>query len=435
MKRSGNYRESVLKPVLTGPETILNEDEHEHIVSDNEDPSCTEKARLTREERLAIWKAQKQANKQVKTSASGKSKHGPSDHHLKVLTSSQLNSCSGSFLASASNPNILSTVHHPKRHCSTSSTRRESQVSHRPNPDHSDSVTTINIDSPRGVAPLAAEFPIQESKFLVQVGPSTSQTPVNEAEANRVVAWSLHQGHEDPSPEVLKQQLFDQNNRLNQCAILLQRMLDENQDLHARLNDYHLLQERCARLENTMAEVSLLYQVSQMTSSGATDSLEVQCSAVRTKLLEDSSISKDREISRLRGRLSTMESEFKGERERLVGKLLTADEGRRAAEAACKENDAMWEQLFNSKISELQAKCADALQMRSMQMSGSCGDKAVGEEQAAEPAEECSEADAYGCRVLRSESEACSAEQDGKACEMQANTDAADEQGTSSGRR
>ena len=368
MQLSGKRRDSVMNPAAKPSETTTIEDEHLH--SENDDRSCAGKVKLTREERLAIWKAEKQSTlKPVRQNAlASKKKSGLSDHRLKDLSSSQLNRCTSAFLTSELNPNSSSS-HTSKRHCSRSSKRRESHIPG--NPDHHDfPVDGVDAGSFQKESKLPEDsksalevVTIQpESEFFMS-GPAAIP-----AEEYQIIESPSHEGQEEPSIEILKQQLYDQNNRLIQCSSLLKRLLEENQELQTKLSEHHLLKDRCAKLENTIAEVSLLYQLSQMTSStqSGAESEDVKQGAARTNFLEESAVTKDREISRLRGRLFNSETEFKAECERLVGKLLTAEEGRRAAEAASKENDAMWEQLFSSKISELQAKCADALQLRAL---------------------------------------------------------------------
>ena len=74
-----------------------------------------------------------------------------------------------------------------------------------------------------------------------------------------------------------------------------------------------------------------------------------------------------------------MRTELKEERERLVAKLIVAEEGKRVSEAALKENDTMWEQLFNTKITELQSQCADALQLHSSRIQSADDDSGAAE--------------------------------------------------------
>jgi hypothetical protein len=160
-------------------------------------------------------------------------------------------------------------------------------------------------------------------------------------------------------------------------------MTDEFEDLRCKLSDFKLLQERCRDLENTLAEMGILYRVSQINSSVLesspyssastklhTNSSSVSC--VQCDHLGRSLMLRDVEIQKLRGRLSTCESEFQEERGRLIEKIMKSEEAKRAAEAALKENDSMWETLFNTKMKELQAQFAEAIKMKSVLQPSSC---------------------------------------------------------------
>ena len=384
---SGKRRESVGSVPDTESKNLTNDILEPEINSDSE-AGCAEKTKLSREERLMLWKAQKQASSKVSK------KNGlSSDSHLAVLTSSQLNAASSSS-ASLTCRNISVVSHeakrHPptqfhdsKRHCS-SSKRRDSQMppfiqKEKPTIDTGPGATgrvelqqgkemrceaQSTIAEPRLSAddPVAAISDVDSSKCEAAI-------PVKEdgMTPEVILDQDIHaqESQEGPSTDELKQQIFDQSSRLIKCSSLLKRLLDEHEQLRAKLSDHQALKERCSQLENTITEVSLLYQVSQLTPTPQASSGEdVQCNSIRTQFLEESIKVKDREIAKLRGRLSTMEAEFKEERERLIRKMMAAEEGKRVSEAACKENDAMWEQLFETKMRELQSTCADALRLQ-----------------------------------------------------------------------
>jgi hypothetical protein len=412
MKRYGGRDDSVVRTKTTSSRASLpasNEASYSH--TNAEEPTCEGKdVKLTREERLAMWKAKKQAL------ASSCSKKKATDHPLMNLTSSQLNS-GGSYSLSTNSSSILNvpalvpvqtTDSHPgnKRHCALKRVaRRDSTLpsnvgeSSKPAgsqalPDQSKQKETpckeFDCDGTEcglrptvlglttdvggfdqfkegfaiGTSSRVDDLPRSNIHHLGECLECPEQEPASFQECGSGSEELISSVQVDePSVEMLKMQLYDQNNRLIKCTNLLKRLLSEQDDLCNKLSEHEFLKERFSKLENTLAEVSLLYQVSQI-SAGAPGQCD-QTAEVRCKILEEAVTERDREISKLRGRSTSMEKEFKEERERLVAKLIVAEEGKRVSEAALKENDAMWEQLFNTKITELQSQCADALQLHS----------------------------------------------------------------------
>ena len=396
MKRSGGQGEdsSMRSKTTNSRDSSLCISETIQSHTQGEEFTCAGKeGKLTREERLAIWKAQKQA------SAGARSKKKSTDLPLMDLTSSQLNSGS-SYSLSTHSSSILNVPAHAdarldnKRHCAPKRVaRRDSEL-----PSSLDKSSRF-VASSHSMPGQSEHLDEKESSGLGTVRPEVlSLMPdvdgcnhSNEELNTGVYLPDAKQHHheeylesagqvptllqeygsgellsaqtDEPSVEMLKLQLYDQNNRLLKCTNLLKQLLSEQDDLCNKLIEYESLKGRFAKLENTLAEVSLLYQVSQI--STVTPGHCEQTTEIRCKMLEEGVTARDREISKLRGRLTSMEAEFKEERERLVAKLLVSEEGKRVAEAALKENDVMWEQLFNTKMTELQAQCADALQLHS----------------------------------------------------------------------
>ena len=443
MKRGGRD-DSVMRPKTTSSRASLpasNEAIHSH--SSGEESNCVGKdGKLSREERLAIWRAKKHA---LGTSGSKKK---ATDLPLMDLTSSQLNSGSSYSLSNKSssilNVPALMPVHtiqtietrsDNKRHCAPRRVARRG------------STLPINVDESSTLAgsqALPDKSEVREIHSIESDGSGTEHTlrpsvlgltsdagRISQSKADVTVeailpvddlrlAECLECPHEpapfqcgprseepmssvqviEPSVEMLKMQLYDQNNRLIKCTNLLKRLLSEQDDLYKKLSEHESLKERFSKIENTLAEVSLLYQVSQI-GSGSPGHCETNAEC-RCKILEDAVTERDREISKLRGRSASMEKEFKEERERLVAKLIVAEEGKRVSEAALKENDVMWEQLFNTKITELQSQCADALQLHSSRIPKADGDS--GAAQSLEK-EECVHQEALSMRTADGELE------------------------------
>jgi hypothetical protein len=402
------------KPI-SSRDSLLASSEPEHSHTHVEESTCGAKeGKLTREDRLAIWKAQKQA------AGSTRSKKKATDLPLMDLTSSQLNS--GSSYSLSTNSSFISNVpaqtdarSDNKRHCASKRlARRDStmpcnldvsskpSVSSMPNQSELKEISSTDIAAEEilrpvilGLAPEGDRYD-QSNDILIRRANSCDAKPhrldehlerhperklMSQHEYGSGATELLPEQMDEPTVEILKLQLYDQNNRLLKCTNLLKQLLVEQEDLCKKLMEHESLKERFSKLENTLAEVSLLYQVSQISAStpGPCD----QNADVRSKILEEGVTARDREISKLRGRLTSMEVEFKEERERLVAKLMTSEEGKRVAEAALKENDVMWEQLFNTKMTELQAQCADALLLHSSRVHPAAD--TIGKSQFSEP--------------------------------------------------
>jgi hypothetical protein len=125
------------------------------------------------------------------------------------------------------------------------------------------SLDAFSVELPEGQVAGACNAP--ELRGEVQL-----ETPIRPAEI------PSSDEEEEVAVEELQLQLFDTSNRLAQCTALLQRVVEENSQLRVQLGEFNSLKEKCELLESSVGELRLLHASDEFMSDEPTLTTDVE---------------------------------------------------------------------------------------------------------------------------------------------------------------